>query len=64
MTNLPERYRKKGIAYIQYETANGTTGQIRLDDFIYERVPTDEIFNRIDAYAGTGEAPSEQPASA
>jgi hypothetical protein len=55
---------KKGIAYVHYETANGTTGRIRLDDFIYERTPTDEIFKRIEDYAGTGEAPSEQPASA
>lgn len=55
---------KKGIAYVHYETANGTKGKLRLDDFIYERTPTDEIFKRLEAYAGTGEAASGEPASA
>lgn len=47
---------RKGIAYINYELDNGTTGRLRLDDFIYERKPTDEIFKKIEEFTGTSEA--------
>ena len=36
----------------------------RLDDFIYERKPTDEIFDYIEDYTGTGEDPEGQAANA
>jgi hypothetical protein len=45
---------RKGIAYIDYELegagADGKTGRIKLDDFVYERKPTDEIFERIESF--------------
>jgi hypothetical protein len=37
---------RKGIAYLTYRTAAGRKGRILLDDFIYERDPTDEIYKR------------------
>ena len=56
---------RKGIAYVNYELPNGAAGAARLDDFIYERRPTDDIFKRIEDYTGTGEAPaSSEPAGA
>ena len=42
---------KKGIAYISYDLGNGEQGTLRLDDFVYDRPPTDEIFKRIEDYA-------------
>jgi hypothetical protein len=46
---------RKGIAYVNYELANGQTGSVTLDDFIYDRQPTDDIFRRIEDYTGTGD---------
>lgn len=40
---------RKGIAYIRYNGASGK-GRVRLDDFIYEREPMDEIYERVTAY--------------
>jgi hypothetical protein len=39
---------RKGIAYVEYDV-NGINGRLKLDDFIYQRDPTDEIFKRIEA---------------
>ena len=39
---------RKGIAYVEYEV-NGQQGRLRLDDFLYERDPTDEIVKRVEA---------------
>ena len=51
---------RKGIAYIDYETA-GTSEikRFRLDDFIYERKPTDEIYKRINDYVTAQQPPAE-----
>jgi hypothetical protein len=38
---------RKGIAYISYKTVTGEEGSFRLDDFIYERKPTDLIYEAI-----------------
>ena len=46
---------RKGIAHVNYELANGAKGTVTLDDFIYDRPPTDEIFRRIEVYTGTAE---------
>jgi hypothetical protein len=43
---------RKGIAYVAYETAQGQSGEIRLDDFIYDRPPTDRIYERIADHMG------------
>jgi hypothetical protein len=40
---------RKGIAYLEYET-NGVRGRLKLDDYIYDRDPTDAIFKQIEAY--------------
>lgn len=55
---------RKGIALVYYELANGAKGCARLDDFIYERLPTDGIFKRIEEYTGTGEVPQNEEAKA
>jgi hypothetical protein len=55
---------RKGIAYLNYELINGKGGSARLDDFIYQRQPTDEIFARIEDYTGTSESSEGQAASA
>ncbi len=41
---------RKGIAFVNYDLGNGQQGRLRLDDFVYDRDPTDEIFNRVEAY--------------
>ena len=43
------RWDRKGIAYLKYKTASGAVGKLCLDDFIYEREPTDQIFARAEA---------------
>jgi hypothetical protein len=55
---------RKGIAHIHYELPNGTKGAARLDDFVYERKPTDDIFKHIEDYTGTGESSATEPAKA
>jgi hypothetical protein len=49
---------RKGIAYIHYELPNGTKGAARLDDFVYERKATDDIFKHIEDYTGTASEPA------
>ena len=41
---------RKGIAYVSYDLGDGRQGRIKLDDFLYDRPPTDEIFKRIENY--------------
>ncbi len=36
-------WERKGIATLEYKNADGTTGQLKLDDFIYDRNPIDQI---------------------
>jgi hypothetical protein len=38
---------RKGIVWLDYTTAAGESGQIVLDDFIYDRPPIDAIYDRI-----------------
>jgi hypothetical protein len=50
ITHIDKRlWDRKGIAYLDFEAA-GAQGTITLDDFIYDRPPTDEIFKRIENY--------------
>ncbi|MCC6424238.1 MAG: hypothetical protein IT447_12235 [Phycisphaerales bacterium] len=44
------KWDRKGIAYLSYELPDGKSGTIKLDDFVYERTPTDAIFARIEQY--------------
>lgn len=38
---------RKGIAKVTYQTPDGKTGTATLDDFIYDRKPTDQIYDAI-----------------
>lgn len=38
---------RKGIVWLKYETPNAQQGEIVLDDFIYDRPPTDSIYDVI-----------------
>jgi hypothetical protein len=40
------KWDRKGIAIIEYDV-NGKTGALKLDDYLYEREPTDQIYDRI-----------------
>ena len=43
------RWDKKGIAYLHYEIGQPpTAGVLKLDDFAYERKPTDEMLERVE----------------
>jgi len=44
------KWDKKGIAFVDYETDDGQVHTFRLDDYLYDRPPTDKIFDRIDAH--------------
>ena len=51
ITELDKRlWDRKGIAFVGYELPGGGGGRLKLDDFIYERDPTDEIYKRIEEY--------------
>jgi hypothetical protein len=54
---------RKGIAWINYELPSGIARSACLDDFIYQRKPTDEIFKQIELYTGTGEAAAQGDAA-
>ncbi|HEV2295639.1 MAG TPA: hypothetical protein VGR35_17460 [Tepidisphaeraceae bacterium] len=48
ITRIDKRlWDRKGIAFLDYE-AGQAKGTIKLDDFVYERQPTDQIFERIE----------------
>jgi hypothetical protein len=56
------KWDRKGIAYVDYDLGNGQQGTIKLDDFHYERPPTDEIFKRIEDFVTPqATAPAESP---
>lgn len=57
------KWDRKGIAFIDYEL-NGKAGRLKLDDYMYQREPTDQIHDRIVAAvapesATAGEAESQ-----
>lgn len=45
-----QKWDRKGIVQLHYTTEQGRSGVITLDDFIYDRPPTDEIFKRVEDY--------------
>jgi hypothetical protein len=48
ITRIDKRlWDRKGIAYLDYE-AGQMKGRIKLDDFVYDRPPTDMIYERIE----------------
>ena len=46
---------RKGIAYISYELPTGKKGRLKLDDFVYDRPPTDRILETVEAKLGVAE---------
>jgi hypothetical protein len=58
------KWDRKGIAYVHYKLQNGKSGKLRLDDFIYDRTPTDEIFKRVEEQVGAPESTQAQDAQA
>jgi hypothetical protein len=44
------KWDRKGIAYLEYQVpGTGKGGRIKLDDFIYQREPIDQMFEHIEA---------------
>ena len=55
---------RKGIAYVKYN-ADGRTGTLVLDDFVYEQEPIDAIYDRVLKYVSPSEpAAGEQAVTA
>ena len=54
---------RKGIAKIDYELPTGQKGKLTLDDFIYDRPPTDRILETIEARLGVAEPSADVPAA-
>jgi hypothetical protein len=52
---------RKGIAYLNYELPSSppAKGRLCLDDFVYERDPTDAIFKHVQRVTGTEEAKAD-----
>jgi hypothetical protein len=38
---------RKGIARVAYQLSDGKSGKAKLDDFVYDRTPTDQIYDQI-----------------
>jgi hypothetical protein len=55
---------RKGIAFVGYELPDGKKGRVKLDDFIYDRKPTDEIYDRIVAEVAPESISTESVSSA
>jgi hypothetical protein len=56
------KWDRKGIAYVEYQSPGGNKLKtFKLDDFVYQREPTDQIFATIEAALGAGgeEIPGE-----
>jgi hypothetical protein len=50
------KWDRKGIAKLNYELMNGKRGRLTIDDYIYDRGPTDDIMKRVEEYTGLGGA--------
>ena len=44
------KWDRKGIAAVEYQKPSGAPGWLILDDFVYDRPPTDAIVERIEAH--------------
>ena len=56
-------WERKGIAYVDYQIEGGAKGRLKLDDFVYQQAPTDQIVKRLDAYFEPEIAEGEAAAS-
>lgn len=41
------RWEHKGVAIFDYKLADGTTGRVKIDDFVFDRPPTDAIHDEL-----------------
>jgi hypothetical protein len=56
------KWDRKGIAYIDYQfPGTSKAGRLKLDDFVYQREPTDRIFDALDR--ALGGSPASAPAA-
>jgi hypothetical protein len=54
------KWDRKGIAYVDYQfPGTNTSGRLKLDDFVYQREPTDRIFDALEESLG-GAVPQAQ----
>jgi hypothetical protein len=49
------QWKRKGIAYLDYQLPGGEKGRVTLDDIVYQQYPTDDIFAHIERYTGTAD---------
>ena len=57
------KWDRKGIAKLSYELPGGRKGRLTLDDFLYDRPPTDQILEEIESRLGVATS-AEAPAPA
>ncbi len=57
-------WRKKGIAFLNYDQIEGKSGQIRLDAFIYDPKPMDDLYEVIARHHGIWEQTKPLPPAA
>ena len=57
------KWDRKGIAKLDYALPTGEKGTLTLDDFVYDRPPTDRILETIEARLGVGGAGEPVPGS-
>ena len=59
------KWDRKGIAHLSYTLSDGRSGRLTLDDFVYDRPPTDRILETIEKKLGVAapEGPTEDAAS-
>lgn len=53
------KWDRKGIARAEYQLPTGQSGRLTLDDFIYQREPTDKIVERIEMCLRAGQTNCE-----
>lgn len=64
VTDVDHRlWKKKGIAHVRYEV-DGKKGRLTLDDFVYQQLPMDAIYDRVAAEAGVNPAAASADAAA
>lgn len=58
------KWDRKGIAHLSYALPDGRTGRLTLDDFVYDRPPTDRILETIETRLGVAAPEAEDPSPA
>lgn len=58
------KWDRKGIARLSYALPDGRRGRLTLDDFVYDRPPTDRILETIETRLGVAAPGAEDPSRA